>query len=79
MEGMSRDRRPYHALEVDEDQAYSRLLKTRQDSKVHSRRVAEARESLLWFLPGISCLCAENGLAAALDELEEKYFGLEER
>lgn len=79
MEGMTRDRRVYHALETEDSQAYSRLLKERKESRAQYGRVAEARDSLLSYFPGLSCLCADTGLAAALEDVEEKYCALQQR
>ena len=79
MDGMSRERRAYYALEVDEDDAYSKSLKERRNSRLQSKRVADARESLLCFLPILSTLCSDKSLSVAYDDLEEKYFSLEER
>ena len=80
MDGLRRERRPYFALEVEEDDAYSKVLKdSARRSRVPSNRVAEARDSLLWFLPGLSCLCAQNSLKVAYEDLEERFSDLEER
>lgn len=77
MESMSRERRPFHALEVDDDEAYSRLLKSRRDSRLQSKR--PENDSLRWLIPGLSCLCADDSLRVSYEDLEERFFGLEER
>ena len=78
MDSMSRERRPFYALEVDdeEEESYGRLLKARRDSRLQSGRAAETS---LWFLPAISCLCGQETLRAAYEDLEEKFLALEDR
>ena len=80
MDSMRRERRPFYALEVDdEDESFGRLLKARRDSRLQSNRATETSQSFLWFLPAISCLCGQNSLRAAYEDLEEKFIELEER
>ena len=80
MDSMSRERRPFYALEVDDDEeAYGRLLKARRDSRLQSGRAAETSTSSLWFLPAISCLCGQDGLRTAFEDLEERFLALEDR
>lgn len=83
---MNRERRPFYALEVDDDdeEGYGRLLKASRDSRIQSNRAAETSQSLLWFLPAFSCLCGQSlcgqdSLKAAYEDLEERFLALEER
>ena len=81
MDSMSRERRPFYALEVDDDEqeSYGRLLKARRDSRLQSNRATETSQPFLWFLPAISCLCGQDSLRAAYEDLEERFLALEDR
>lgn len=76
MEAMSRERKLYQSLELDEGEAHG---KYRRDVRVPPRKLAQPCESLLCILPNIPYFSGRQSLQLAYDDLEERFFELEIR